>query len=182
MFLNYEYVIIFDMEVIEFNLESKNLLQFSARKYNYNKLIDKIDILISDNINELNEVFTQRTRITKGLLERKGITLEEAKTRITSFIGNDPLVTYKGNLFYFAFLWKFLGLDLEHKHIDIIDICEHLNIVGNPDNVNLKDLANYFKIDFNEKKWHNSSYDVIVLSHLWFKLKSLINKENKNEK
>lgn len=175
-------IIIFDMEVIDFELESNVLIQFAARKYVDNDLVDKLNIIIRHNPIELPRDFTQRTRITEGLVKKGGISLTEAKEKIKNFIKDTTLVSYKGNYFYFPLLWKIFDNELKNKTIDIIDIATALKLFDNPDDISLEEFAKGFNLDFIENKWHNASYDICIIEKIWFKLKSISLKYNNYEK
>lgn len=175
-------VVIFDMEVIDFELEPNILIQFSARKYRENELIDKLNILIKHKEIELPDDFILRTRITKKLIQKQGISLLKAKTKILNFIDKDvTLVTYKGNYFYFPLLWTIFNNKLRNKTLDIIDIITAMKLVDNPDDISLEDLAVMLNIEFDTNKWHNSSYDVTIIEKIWYKLKAKSIKENDYE-
>ncbi len=175
-------IVIFDMEVLSFDLDHKVLVQFSARRFKNNEMTHKLDILINEPYIKLNEDFVKRTRITKKLLATKGISYQEALEKIYHFIGNDTLVTYKGNFYYLHLLWNMFDNKLKNPTIDIIDIAQDLNIIhGNPDKISLEDIANSLNISFNNQRWHNASYDVSIIEKIWFKIKSIVRKVGEYE-
>ena len=99
-----EDIVIFDMECTDFTLDENVLVQFSARKYSGNKMVDKLNILIDNKYIELNNEFKQRSRLNYKTLKQRGLPLEQALEQIREFIGNYTLVTYKGNFFYLQLL------------------------------------------------------------------------------
>ncbi len=166
-------IIILDMEVIDFELESNVVVQFAARKYIDNDLVDKLNIIIKHDPIELPKDFVKRTRITETLVKKQGISLEQAKIKIKDFIENYPIISYKGNYFYFPLLWKIFDNQLKNTTIDIIDIATALKLFDNPDEISLEEFAQGFNLEFDSNKWHNASYDVSVIEKIWFKLKSI---------
>lgn len=102
--INSQNLIIFDMEVTKFIFDKNVLVQFAARKYEGNKLVDKLDILINNPETVLSESFTKRTRITPNLLKSQGISYTAALAKISSFIHDETIVTYKGNFYYLKML------------------------------------------------------------------------------
>ncbi|MGL4948436.1 MAG: hypothetical protein ACRC42_03570 [Mycoplasma sp.] len=171
-------IIIFDMEVTNFSINANVLVQFSARKYCGNKLISKLNILINNPNLELSESFKQRTRISEKLIKSKGISLSGAIYEIQNFIGKETLVAYKGNLYYFEMLSYLLNKKLENELIDIVKLIGKVHRIEKFDDVSLRDIANTMKIPFDEKKWHNSYYDVSIIEKIWFKLKKKLEQEN----
>ena len=169
-----ESVVIFDMEVLSFDLNEKVLVQFSARRYQGNDMIDKLDILINEPYIKLDANFTSRTRITNTLLQQRGISYELALNKIQNFIKDRTLVTYKGNFFYLQLLWKMFDNKLKNPTIDVVDVAHDLKIIhSNPDNLSLEDLALSLNIHFDPNRWHNASYDVSVIEKIWFRMKSI---------
>lgn len=166
-------IIIFDIEVIDFEMSPNVILQFAARKYLNNDLIDEINIFIRHEEIELPTDFILRTRITPTIIKKQGISLNEAKIKIANFIQDIPLISYKGNFFYFPLLWLLFDQKLKNKTIDIIDIAISLNLFGNPDEISLQEFAEGLQLDFNEHKWHNARYDVSIIEKIWFKLKAI---------
>lgn len=169
---NSKNLIIFDMEVTKFLFDQDVLVQFAARKYVANRLVDKLDILVNNPNTVLSESFIKRTRITPNLLKTRGISYEAALTKIASFIQDETIVTYKGNFYYLKMLWYILGRQLPNPTIDIIDIAKEHALVANPDDLSLADLAQRLGLYFDPKKWHNASYDVSIIEKIWFKLKA----------
>lgn len=168
-------IVIIDMEVLSFDINENVLVQFSARKYNGNKMVNKLNILINTPL-ELTSNFVKRTRITDSLLEKKGITLFHAKEKIKKFINDLPLVSYKGNYFYFQLLWNIFNNDLKNPTIDVMDVAFDLKIINdNYDEISLEDLALSLNIKFSQNKWNNANYDVSIIEKIWFKLKSIYN-------
>ncbi len=175
-------VVIFDMEVLSFDLDEKVLVQFAARRYVGNDMTHKLDILINEPYIKLDSNFVARTRITNTLLQQRGISYESAIKKIENFIANSTLVTYKGNFYYLQLLWKMFDNKLKNPTIDVIDIADSLKIInGNPDNLSLEDLALSLNIHFDKNRWHNASYDVSIIERIWFKMKSIYKKGLNNE-
>lgn len=175
-------IVIFDMEVIDFELQPNVVVQFAARKYIDNDLVDKLNIIIRHDPIELPRDFIERTRITEGLVKNEGISLLEAKEKIKNFIEDCALISYKGDYFYFPLLWTIFDNQLKNKTIDIIDIATAMKLFDNPDEISLEEFAKGFDLDFDEKRWHNASYDVIIIEKIWFKLKSISLKYMNDEK
>lgn len=174
---NNKSIIIFDMEVADFILDKNVLVQFSARKYLSNNMIDKLDIIIKTNFDMLPDDFIVRTRISKGLIKKSGIEQYEAFNKIKDFIDTTSiLVAYKGEFFYFKLLSEILNKNLKNKTIDIFQIFlekELLNSEKDIDEISLHDIANILGIDFNANRWNNASYDVSIIEKIFFKLFSL---------
>ncbi len=166
-------IVILDIEVIDFELADDVMIQFAARKYKDNEMVDKLNILIRHDPIELPNDFVLRTRITPTLIKKEGVTLEEAKKQIRQFIADLPLVSYKGNYFYFPLLWKIFSNEIRNRTIDIIDIATSFKLFDNPDEVSLEEFALGLDLPFDENKWHNASYDVSVIEKIWFKLKAI---------
>lgn len=165
--------VIFDMEVTNFKLDPKVIVQFSARKYHGNKMVDKLNILIDNKIN-LSQSFKKRTRISTKLLKNKGIPIDKALFLIRNFIANYTLITYKGNFFYLQMLWFLFDFKLKNHTIDVVDLAKDYNLITDPDKITLEDLCLSLNIDYKDNQWFNSSKDVMFIEKIWFKLKSLL--------
>ncbi len=168
-----EFVII-DMETTSFVLDEDVLVQFAARKYRGNKMVDKLNILINNKNINLSDDFKKRTRISYKLLKNKGISLTKARELIRNFISNHTIITYKGNFYYLQMLWFLFDYQLKNPTVDVIDIAKEFKLIKDPDEVSLEDLAISLNLDFNESKWYNASHDVATIEKIWFKLKSLL--------
>ncbi len=174
-------IIILDIEVIDFDLADDVIVQFAARRYLNNDMVDKLNLIIRQDPIELPDDFVVRTRITETMVKKQGIPLAEAKQQIKEFIGDLPLVSYKGNYFYFPLLWKIFHNELRNRTIDIIDVATSFKLFDNPDEVSLQEFALGLDLPFDENKWHNASYDVSVIEKIWFKLKGIALKFNSNK-
>lgn len=170
-------IVIFDMECTEFVLDENVFVQFSARKYDGNVMVDKLNILIDNKYINLNNDFKKRSRLNYKILKQRGIPLEQALEQIREFIGNSTLVTYKGNFFYLQMLWYLFHYELKNPTLDIVDISKELKIINDPDAISLEDLSISLNLDFAENKWYNASHDVVAIEKIWFKLKSLYDKK-----
>lgn len=178
---NIDKIVIFDMETTSFELDENVLVQFAARKYHGNKMVDKLNILIDNKNIKMDEDFKNRTRLNYKLLKQKGISLTEALRKIRYFIHGYTLVTYKGNYYYLQFLWYLFNNQIKNPTIDVIDLAKDFNFIGDPDKISLEDLCLSLDLDFNENKWYNASHDVAAIEKIWFKLKSMLkNKEDVN--
>ena len=174
-----ENIVIFDMECTDFVLDENVLVQFSARKYEGNKMVDKINILIDNKFIDLNLEFKQRSRLNYKILKQRGIPLDQALEQIKEFISNYTLVTYKGNFFYLQMLWFLFNYELKNPTLDIVDIAKELKIINDPDAISLEDLSISLNLDFAENKWYNASHDVVAIEKIWFKLKSMYQQGDK---
>ncbi len=174
-------IIILDIEVIDFELEDDVMVQFAARKYVNNEMVDKLNILIRHEPIELPDDFVLRTRINDTMIKKYGVSLEEAKQQIKAFIGDTTLISYKGNYFYFPLMWKIFKNELRNRTIDIIDIATSLRLFDNPDDISLQEFALGLNLEFDENKWHNASYDVSIIEKIWFKLKAMALKSEENK-
>lgn len=166
-------IVIFDIEVIDFAIEAAVMVQFAARKYVGNEMVDKLNLIIRHKPIELPADFVARTRINETMVKKQGVSLADAKQQILDFIGDLPLISYKGNYFYFPLLWKVFNNQIKNRTIDIIDIATALKLFDNPDEVSLEEFALGMDLPFDNHKWHNASYDVSVIEKIWFKLKAL---------
>ncbi len=173
-------IVIFDMECTEFILDENVLVQFSARKYRGNKMIDKLNILVDNKYINLNTDFKKRSRLNYKTLKQRGIPLDQALEQIREFIGNYTLVTYKGNFFYLQMLWFLFNYELKNPTLDIIDMAKELKIISDPDSISLEDLSISLNLDFADNKWYNASHDVVAIEKIWFKLKSMVTEKKEN--
>ncbi len=81
-------IVILDIEVIDFELSDDVMVQFAARKYLNNEMVDKINLIIRHDPIELPDDFVLRTRITDTIVKKQGISLAEAKKiRTQSIVG-----------------------------------------------------------------------------------------------
>lgn len=166
--------VVFDIETSGLYNEFDDLIEFAGLKVKNNHIIDKIDFFVKPK-KPISEFIAQKTHITNDILIEKGIELNKALEKISSWVKDTVLIAHNGINFDYRFLNKKLEQSkmplLANPIIDTMQLSKYINTVLFYHNLGA--ICHYFKIEYNDAIAHRADFDTEVLYEVW---KILFNK------
>jgi len=165
--------IIFDIETTSLSPEFGRIIEFSAIKLDKHLLVVKeLSVLIK--ADEPLSSFTKGlTHITDELLEKEGLPLLPALTKIREFIQDETLVAHnaKFDYSYLSVLFeKHLNSQISNPIIDTLNLAKFIIKDPKLKFYSQKALAIYYQIPYSENHAHRAMYDTSILVDIFNKL------------
>lgn len=163
---------IFDTETTGLDSNKDEVIEFSAIKYDFNRMeeIDRLDIYIKPS-GPLEEIIVELTGITDEFLETCGLEKADAVQKIHEFLGAEPVIAgYNSIAFdrkFMEVLYKDYGFSFKPlNHLDVIKMAKEK--MEKP--YKLIDVVERTGEDISSLKFHSSIDDAqatfMVLRHL----------------
>ncbi|MGY5139199.1 PolC-type DNA polymerase III [Mycoplasmopsis gallinarum] len=171
-----------DLEYISFDIETtglspkfNELIEFGAVRVNENlKISEKTQFFVKAT-KPISNFIVNLTNITNEMLEKDGISLEDALDKIFNLLNNQVLLAHNAK-FDFNFLKeKFRQANKTFPNIYVIDTLKISRLLF-PDNSKhkLSDLASRVGVVYDASIAHRGDYDAEVLANVWINLISLL--------
>lgn len=154
--------VVFDLETTGFDPKTNKIIEIGALKYQNNKLVDSLDILVNPECPIPYEI-TNITGIDNEMVNNEK-TIEEALPKFLEFIGSLPLVAHNSS-FDLSFIEENINrLNLpmiQNTNIDTVYLSRRYIPTHNH---KLETLKHYFKLDYGS---HRSLEDCYTTNYVY---------------
>jgi CRISPR-associated protein Cas2 len=168
--INFEKVIIIDLETTGLNIDKNQIIEIGAIKYVDGEIINKFSTLVKIDNPIPNEI-QDLTGISEEMLLDNGIDEKEALLQLREFIARDYLIVCHNARFDLSFLRnRFKKYQIDAISNKILDtLLESRKQIINLSNYKLRSIAEYYHLEYPEK--HRALDDCFLTLQIYLKLK-----------
>lgn len=167
-----EYVVV-DLETTGLIPLVDEVIEFAGVKYKNGKQIDELHFLVKTK-SKISPEITKLTQITDEMVQNEGLSIVQALSKISEFIGESTIVAHNGICFDIPFLNNaFVNNGLPPLKNAVVDTLR-LSWALNPESTlhNLGAVARRYKVNYDEMVAHRALVDAKFLCNIWDKVLS----------
>jgi CRISPR-associated protein Cas2 len=168
--INFEKVIVIDLETTGLNIDKDQIIEIGAIKYVDGEIINKFNTLIRTDYPISNEI-KDLTGISEEMLLDSGIDEKEALLQLRDYIEKDYLIVCHNAKFDLSFLRnRFNKYQIDAISNKVLDtLLEARKQIINLANYKLRTIAEYYHLGYPEK--HRALDDCFLTLQIYLKLK-----------